>query len=657
MADVTYVCETIFESRGAGQLERATFGAGGYGGFQSKIGAVEGAFSRLSSQLQGMGRAVMAPFDAVAKKAVDVGVGLGKLGVAGGIGLATYGVTHLNKELESTQISLAAIFGAQGISKNMTQGLAIGADVMRDMRRDAAALPGEFQDLVGIFKTVAIPGFGGGLGVKQLESLSSKLMATGAVTGLPMEQVAREAAMLMEGRSGAHNVLGMRLMGLGGHEAERFNKLAPAARIKEMTAAVDKFAPAIAVFSNSFEGLSTTFLDNAKRFLGVATEPLFGKIKDTLRDINRWFSDNEAYVNSEAQAIGSKAAYWFEVGKEKIQEWWPAIETFARNASAEVASIWKTVEPYLEKYGPMMQDFLKSPDAIKKIETAAEIYMGTKAGGAALGTVADVGLGAIGLVQTLKFLGIGGGGAASTAAGGASLAGGAWAAQGATTMGAMTGGTMAAQGEFAALTGSLGTAGSGLLATAGACAAVTAALAGVAAAAWQGYELYNDISEDDRKTRESRIRTAQDAINSMREMDYANKDYQNQLQAMIAAGDELGVQMLWTAAAAKEAAAALESVASHRTEGNAELGAYWGDVLNNGVLNMVKDSLGGKGGRTDTARHPGGGGGTTVQKVEIVVTSNQDPSRVARMVYGELQNLHRHPKISPHTNNYSAMRG
>lgn len=647
MADVTYVCETIFESRGSGQLERATFGAGGYGGFQSKIGAVEGAFSRLNSQLQGMGRAVMAPFDAVARKAVDVGVGLSKLGIAGGVGLATYGVTHLNKELESTQISLAAIFGAQGITKNMTQGMAIGADVMRDMRRDAAALPGEFQDLVDIFKTVAIPGFGGGLGVKQLESLSSKLMATGAVTGLPMEQVAREAAMLMEGRSGAHNVLGMRLMGLGGNEAERFNKLAPAARIKEMTAAVDKFAPAIAVFSNSFEGLSTTFLDNAKRFLGVATEPLFGKIKDTLKDINRWFSDNEAYVNSEAQAIGSKAAHWFEVGKEKIQEWWPAIETFARNASAEVASIWKTVEPYLEKYGPMLQDFLKSPDAIKKIETAAEIYMGTKAAGSVLGTAANVGVGALSLFSTLKTLGIIGGG-------------------GATTVGAGTG-AAATMGAAAPAAGALPMTGLGV----GALAAELGGL-GVIVGTWietirAGYKLSEAQQTWTENARTEWETTVADALAKSEESDAALEIFDQAVlqasnayeQGMYASLDALYViqqhQDLVDQQSGKfeQMGASMDGVVDSLGNFSIALGSAASAALDGRYTDWQGPPTKAK----DTPKHPGGGGGAHIQKVEIVVTSNQDPSRIARTVLSELQNLSRHPSISPHANNYSAVRG
>ena len=50
----------------------------------------------------------------MADKAIDVGLELAKWGGAAIAGVATYGVAHLNNELEQTQISLAAIGQAQG---------------------------------------------------------------------------------------------------------------------------------------------------------------------------------------------------------------------------------------------------------------------------------------------------------------------------------------------------------------------------------------------------------------------------------------------------------------------------------------------------------------------------------------------------------------
>ena len=113
----------------------------------------------------------------------------------------------------------------------MPQGMSVAADVMSQMRKDAAALPGEFRDLVGIFKTISIPGFQAGASVDEIRAVAAQAMAVSQVMGLPMEQASRELAMLLEGRAGAHNVLGMRLAGLAGQRAEAFNKLTAADRL------------------------------------------------------------------------------------------------------------------------------------------------------------------------------------------------------------------------------------------------------------------------------------------------------------------------------------------------------------------------------------------------------------------------------------------
>ncbi|MGH7297626.1 MAG: hypothetical protein ACRELB_21995, partial [Polyangiaceae bacterium] len=52
----------------------------------------------------------------------------------------------------------------------------------------------------------------------------------------------------------------------------------------------------------------------------------------------------------------------------------------------------------------------------------------------------------------------------------------------------------------------------------------------------------------------------------------------------------------------------------------------------------------------------GGGGGVHVDRVEITVTSNQDPNRVARVIAGHLSDLARYRKSSPYVPNFSAAR-
>src|SRR5579883_673228 len=266
-ADVTYKVEIELSTKG--NLARELGGLGG------RADALDSAFAKIGATL-----------DSAIDRAASLVSTMAKIGAVGAGAAITYGVVKLNNELEKTQIALGAIFKANNLTSDIEGGIGLAGGVMKDMRRDAAALPGEFKDLVGIFKTVSVPGFQAGASIDELRKLSAHAMAVSAVVGLPMEQTARELAMLMEGRAGAHNVLGMRLAGLGGDRAEAFNKLPAAERLAAVRADLEKFAPAIEAYSHSFEGLSSTLIDNAKRFLGAATLPLFDRIKTALSDAN-----------------------------------------------------------------------------------------------------------------------------------------------------------------------------------------------------------------------------------------------------------------------------------------------------------------------------------------------------------------------------------
>jgi len=219
VADVTYKVEVELSTKGnlASKL----------GGFASKAESLDGLFAKVGGAASKIGDA----FEGAVEKAASLAGTMAKLGGAAAIGALAYGVVGINNELEKTEISLAAIFNANGIT-NFTGGMALAADQMAKMRRDAAALPGETRDLVGIFRMVSVPGFQAGGTVDELRKLSGSAMAAGSVMGLPMEQVARETAMLLQGRAGGHNVLGMDL----GITAHGFNEKSAAERLKIVTA-------------------------------------------------------------------------------------------------------------------------------------------------------------------------------------------------------------------------------------------------------------------------------------------------------------------------------------------------------------------------------------------------------------------------------------
>ena len=599
------------------------------GGASTKLGAANHAAMRFSETMMGLGSRVMAPIDAVVGKIAGLGASLAKIGTAAGVGAAVYGVSSLNNELEKTQISMAAIFNANGAASSIQDGMELAAGQMAKMRKDAAELPGEFQDLANIMKGIAVPGMKGGMDADALRTMSAKLMAAGAVTGLPMDMVAREAAQLMEGRSGAHNVLGMRLAGLSGAKAEKFNQLSSGDRMKILGEELDKYAPAIQVFKKSFDGISSTLLDNAKQFLGAATGPLFEHVKVTMSNMNIWFDQNHDKIIDFADDVGRKLGEAFRWGKRTIEEWWPVLATFAKNAYDKLSEIWKSLD-INGGSAQSFKDFLKAPESIDKIITVLKLYIAAKG----VGMLAGGALGGVQFAsQVSSMLGSSGASAAATAASGAASGAGTGALAGVSTSVAgvgLTGGAALAAGL----------------------AAATAAVVSWGFAVDQAAKLYAETRRDI----SANVNASADAlVRSMVEVDYTNKAYQEGMQYLIDVHDDVSASELMMAMAAREAAESLEQISQKKTE------KFNQDVMDESMLwigQMVAKNPAYDPNATDKdakkkgSMHPGGGG-QTIQKVEIVVTSNQDPSRIARRVLGEIQSLQRNPRSSGHVPNWS----
>ena len=590
-------------------------------------------FKRGWSDLRSSVAPVGEAFDSVVKSAA----GFVKIGaIAGGAALfagATYGVTTLNNELEQTGVSLGAIFAANGLASNVPAGVERSKDVIAQMRIDAQKLPGEFNELLDVFRTAAVPAFNSGAGIKQFESLSARAMAAGKVFSMQNDMVAREFAMLLDGHAGSHNRFGSYL-GLTGDKAKQFNALSSDKRLAEISKQLDKYSGAIDEFGHTFDAQSSTLVDNFKNFARTATGPLFESVKDALASANDWFTTNKQEIEETATSIGYVLRDGFLKGEEALKHWGPLVYNFADGAYHRWLSIWADAEPYVQRFAAWMEAALKDPNGtIDKLESVLKLYAAMKIGEGALG----VGGGLLGAAN-----GIGGMmNAAGLLGGGAAVAEGAAGAGGAATLGAG--------------------------AIAGAGAAFIAALAGAGAAVWQFTELQNDIHDDYAKTANAKAEASAREIQDMVKQGYSEEMIQQRINAMhdqyIASGQNLAANILDTAMAAAEAAGTLRSIAQD-TMGGRGRGPYgnddWSQPLKYGFDPATFNTKYKATAEPDVSpnaknmKHKGGGGGT-IQKVEIVVTSNQNPSRIARAVVGHIGRLQRNPGASPDVRNYSAL--
>lgn len=559
--------------------------------------------------------------------------------LSAGFYAAYEGVTKLNAELESTKISLGTIFKANGQTSDLASGFELATDQLAKMRKDARDLPGELEDLKRIFVTAAIPGFGAGADADRIRKLSASTMAFAAVAQVPQAVAARELAMLLEGRAGAHNVLGQRLDALSGDKAKSFNHLSADKRLEYIEGRLAAYSGAVDRFKNSYEGLSSAFVDNVKQFGIAATSPLFDRVKTTLAEINNWFDNNQALVGSWADYIGSNAGAAFDAVKAKFLEWWPILKEFATNMKAELSHLSEEFGPLLKAFETWAKAKMADKNTPGQIENLVKDYAALKVIAGIGSTVVNGALAVNAGLNVAKFLGYGGLGA-----GGAAASGGGASGIGLTAAGSGLGFGLAGGGLAAALAGSL----------------FYGAFGGVKSQAE-----WDDVNKSEgTKNAEKAIQKYQEMVDSgqisqkeMNERVYADADFMRaHFQNAGADALELALALSTAAGSAENYAAILNDIGRKDAWGdpsgwdlnsdnvksaNRDYGMDWLGAFTSGIAAQAK-----KDDKAETPKHPGGAGGTTIQKVEIVVTQNNNPSRVARSVVDELSKLQRNPRVS-----------
>lgn len=602
------------------------------GSLSPQLGQMESKAKGLESSLKGLGSTfsssmgsaisgVTGALEGFGDKVLGMTLSAAKWGAAGAVAGAAYGV-KLNDEVEKTQVGLAAIFKAQGVSDNMTDGLELATAAMEKMRIHARDLPGELKDLQLIFRLGMTPGLQLGASVGQLERISANAMAAAATSNMPMDQAARELAQLYGGHAGGHNVFGQ-MLGFSGEDAKKLNAAQGEARLKLIEEALKKYQDSIPVFAKTFDALTSTLRDSVDQTAKRATKPLFDSMKVQLDRANRWFGDHEEQVGRFADSVGLRLEYAFELGRRKIEEWAPAIKTFGQAGYDEFRRLWSVASPLLSRLEKGGLAFLQNPDSMKSIERAAMAYGGLKVGKALAPIVMPMfsGLGeAVGSAMGLEGAAASLGALGATAAVAAPL-------------------VLLAVGALSALNDT----------SSEYHASVTKHVRDLATETKGIFDHLSKIGERVGPWAAHPLEAASNAWLGQLEMQVSV------LEKGVGALDQFTGSLQKLLIAAGVEAPKLVSDAPEPYDRTAENDALTARLNPIKVLGDIAAGLDLDARKTKKGAG-GGGGGTTIQKVEIVVSTNQDPNRVARLTVDRLLDVSRFPKSSPNVRNWSAER-
>lgn len=575
--------------------------------------------------------------DGAVGKVMSIAKWAGVAAGASAIGGLTYGVVGLNAQLESATSSLGTLLRVQGHAASVPAGLAQASTLIEKMRDDAQKLPGEFEDLFNIYLTGAGPALKG-MDPEKWRSMASMVMVAAKTSSIDMQQAAREFSILLEGRAGGHNTLGTRAFNLSGARAEEFNKLGS---IEERAAALmpllNKFGEGIPAFANTFDAQSSTFVDNLKRVGQATTAPLFKSVIRGLADINGWFDEHRTSVSRFTNLWGARLVDAFEYGRRKLEEYGPIIVRFAEVTENRVVAAWAKIAPYASAFEASIKRALEDPNGtIDRLTRLGEMYLALKGGSMLLGPALGAGMQS-GLAAGATNLATRAGAGLFVAGAVESAATGPNARTQAETIG---GGALAglAGGPFGALVG----------------AGVGALMSGVQSLrAWQDLRTQNERFAAEHADREVRMRKdAADKIGMGQEE--LTRSYHREAERLSSAGYEVEAAALRMAAAMQATSESVHGLGARISDKIADDAGY---AYSMGMIQQLREKFGpGDGLKTPaTPKHPGGGGGTNIQKVEIVVTSNQNPSRIALAVTGELDKLGRNPSASKYVRDYSAV--
>jgi hypothetical protein len=218
------------------------------------------------------------------------------------------GILELQSAAEGAHIAIAGLISASGFpgGNNFGTALKMSSEILQQMRRDAAALPGTFEDMQAIFQRAIPGGAQAGKSVQDIEHLSGRLMAVSKAFQIPAEFAGREFAEMMEGRASSRVALFAKLRQFMGADMDssKFNALAAPEKWKAIEKALERFNPMIEEYAKTWDTISTTASSYLAQLMRIGSGSTFSGLKAALQSANDWYKRNQVAVDAWAASVG-----------------------------------------------------------------------------------------------------------------------------------------------------------------------------------------------------------------------------------------------------------------------------------------------------------------------------------------------------------------
>ena len=231
-----------------------------------------------------------------------------RIAIGGALAFGADQIVSVNKALEDTKYQLAGSLGASGFAKDFKDNMLLAENSMRQIREEAAKLPGTDQDFLAAF-AVAMPALkeAGMSNLKEMISLSDNLVAVAKSQGIDSQQAGRDIIHMAQGHAGSDVRTFMTLKSsMGVSTQEEFNKLSAKERIKKLQKAVQAYSGLLDNFGDTWEALSSTAESYAKNFIVAATGPGFAAMKQGLKKIEDLYGQYQDKILLVAEYAGTR---------------------------------------------------------------------------------------------------------------------------------------------------------------------------------------------------------------------------------------------------------------------------------------------------------------------------------------------------------------